>query len=392
MKFQVAKSDLETAISTVGGAMNAADGDISSHLLFRMKPGPVDKVEMLAASNRIYANCVIQKAVVTDAGSSFTIEGWRLKGWIGMVGDVPLDFETTTDAEVIVKGGKYTQRFRSLDPSHFHFMDKTLAGAEFKGRIKAKRLSHALRIAKSFASTDDTTKPDVVVVDIQDGQLVATDKSSVVVFFTLNDLPKCTMRVHIKDVSGMASFLDQVDGDVEVLDATRVVFIRRLSDNAVYGETRYMVNFPKLTPPATVDQRTWSVKASELRRAAQHGHFGARKDDKRLFVHPPDSEGRIKVSMKTDTNVGVFTPVYIECTEVKNDPKASDIPSDGFPVSYQHVLAILDAFPNDDNLDLGVNFDPVKNRMYIRVAKKVFVDDKDGSCDTYLFVLAGMVW
>lgn len=391
MKFQVAKLDLELAIGTIASAMSTTDGDISSHFLFRIKPGTTDQVELLAASNRIYASCTIPKVVVSDVGPAFTIEGWRLKGWIGMVGDVALELETTSDAEVTIKGGKYTQRFRSLDPNFFQLMDKTLVGAESKGKVDAKRMAFALRTAKSFASTDDSNKPDVVVVDIRNGLLMATDKSSVVVFFTLKNMPQCSMRVHVKDISGVVGFLDQVDGEVEILDAKRIVFIKRLSDGAIYGETRYQIDFPNLTYSDDDDQRVWSVKVAELRRAASHGYFGASKNDNRLFIHPPNTEGRLRVSMKTDTNVGVFTPVDIECTEVTKSG-VPDVPSDGFPVSYHHMMAILDAFPGDETIDLGVNVDPVKKKMYIRVTKKLFVDDKDGSFDKYVFVLAGMVW
>ena len=391
MKFQVSKLDLNIAISTVGGARNSTEGDISSHLLFRVKPGTTDQVEILAASNRIYANCTIPKVQLIEAGDSFTIEGWRLKGWIGTVGDTALEFETLANAEVSVKAGKYTQRFRSLDPNNFNYMDKTLAGSESKGKIQSKRLSHALKIASMFTSNDDANKADVVVVDVTDGMMVATDKSSVVVFFSMKDLPECSMRIHTKDVSGVCGFLDQIDCEVEILDAKRIVFIRRSVDNAVYGETRYQINFPKLSPPDSSNQRVWSVKTGELRRAAQHGHFGARKDDKRLFFFPPDSEGRIRVSMKTDTNLGAFTHVFIDCAESGSGSWSYDVLKDGFPVSYDHMMAIIDAFPGDDTIQLGVVVpDSNKNKVYIRVSKDVFTDDK-GGCDKYVFVMTGMV-
>ena len=392
MKFQVAKSDLEFALSTVSGALSAGDADISSHFVFRIKPGTTDQLEVLTASNRSYAQCTVPKALVTDIGMPFTIEGSRLRGWISVIGDVALDVETLADQEVQVKAGKYTQRFRSLDPAKFQYMDKTVATAELKSTIKAKRLVAAFKAAKAFASTDDSNKPDVVVLDIKDGLLMATDKSSVVVFFTLKDLTDCTFRVHVKDVSNMSGFLESIDDTVEVLDAKRLVFLRRVSDGAIYGETRYQIEFPTLNPSNEVDQRIWTVKSDDLRRAARNGFFGATKYDNRLFLGAVNAEGCIPVSMKTDTNSKVATTVPVACQEVINDPTAPDVPTDGFPVSYQHIMALLDAFPGDETISLGVNVHPAKKKRYIRVTKKVFEDPADDSCDTYVFVMAGMVW
>lgn len=390
MKFNVKKSDLEFALATVAGAMGS-EGDFSSHVVFRMKPGTSDQVEVLAAYNRIYAQCAIPKVTVLEEGEPFTIEGWRLRGWVGIVGDVDLEFETLANAEIQVTAGKYTQRFRSLDATNFHWMDKTLAGAISKGTIRAKRLATALQAAKSFTSTDESRRPDVVVVDIKDGLLMATDKSSVIVFFTLKDLPDCSMRVHVKDISGVAGFLDPIEGDIEILDANRIVFMKRLTDGAIYGETRYQVAFPNLSYTDDSDQAIWTVKTDELRKAALHAYFGASKTDKRLFLTPPDDKGLMKVSMKTDTATGVQTHVPIECTVKVLDDKSSEIPKDGFPVSYPHVMALLDAF-DDATIDLGVNVDVGKKKRYIRVTKKMFVDEKDGTYDRYIFVLAGMVW
>lgn len=393
MKFQVAKSDLEFALNTVAGALGAGDSDIGSHFVFRILPGTTDQVQVLASSNRIYAHCTVPKAKVTEEGPAFTVEGWRLKGWIGMVGDVALDVETLDNAEIQIKGGKYALRFRSLDATHFQYMDKTLANANLTGKIAAKRLSAALKAAKSFASTDETNKPDVVTMDIKNGLLMATDKSSVVVFFTLKDLANVSMRIHVKDVSGVSGFLDNIDGDVEILDAKRVVFLKRVSDGAVYGETRYQIEFPNLNYADEVDQRLWKVGVTELRAAAQNGFFGASKTDSRMFLHPVEN-GQIKVSMKTDTNTGMFASVYVACDETPdpNNANIPEVPKDGFPVSHPHVIALLDAFADEKFIELGINVDPVKKKRYIRVTKRVFVDDKDGTFDKYVFVLAGMVW
>jgi DNA polymerase III sliding clamp (beta) subunit (PCNA family) len=389
MKFQVAKSDFEFALNTVAGALGSGDTDIQSHFLFRMKPDTTDQLEVLAGSNRIYAQCPVPKAKVTEEGEAFTIEGWRLKGWVGMVSGA-LDIETLDNAEVQITAGKFTQRFRSLDPKHFQFMDKTFATAELKGKISAERLSSTLRSAKSFASTDDSNKPDVVVVDIRDGLLMATDKSSAVVFSILKNLADVSMRFHVKDVAGVAGFLDGC-GEIEILDATRVVFMRRVSDGALYAETRYQVEFPKLNYTEEQDQRTWKVKTSELYAAAQNGYFGASKDDNRLFLYPADN-GQLKVAMKSDTNTGVFTPVFVDCVETLNEPNPPDVSASGFPVSYKHMMALLNSFSDDETIELGVNVDPVKRKRYLRVTKKKFVDEKDGTFDKYVFVLAGLVW
>ena len=394
MKFQVAKSDFLFALNTVSSAKSSTEGDISSHFVFRLEPGTTDKVQILAGSNRVYAHCTIPKAIVKEEGESFTIEGWRLLGWLNNVGDVAVDVETMADAEVQIKAGKMSQRFRSLDAANFQYVDKILATATTKGKIAAKRLSKAFTSAKNFASTDESNKSDVVVIDIKDGLLTATDKTSVLVFITLQDFADVSMRIHVKDIGSIANFLNPIgDDEIEILDAKRTVFMKRLSDGAVLGETRFQNNFPTLNPPDDTDQRVWSINVSELRKAAQHGFYGAKKDDDRLYLHAPETDGTMKVSMLTDTNTGGSQPLSITATETINDPNAEAVPATGFPVSYPHILALLDAFPGDATIEIGVNVNAVKRKRFLRVTKQLFVDEKDNTkFDKYVFVLAGLVW
>ena len=394
MKFQIAKQDLDVALATVGGALASSPGDISSHYVFRISLTDDTKVEILAASNRVYASCPVAKAVVMEVGEPFTVEGWRLKGWVSNVGDAALTVETNpANAEVTVTAGKYTQTFRSLDYKNFTVMDKTLEKAELKATIPAKRLTTALKSAKAFASDDDSNQPEVVVVDVRNGLLMATDKRSVAAFFTVQGLEDCNMRVHAKDVSALCGFLDGIDGEVEILDSKRVVFFRRKSDGALYGETRYQVEFPNLTFNVEPDQRTWTVKTAELRRAAMTAYYGASKTDNRLFFIPPNDEGVMKVAMKTDTNTGKMTLIPLAAEVAVNDPNSTEPPEGGFPVSHEHVLALLDAVGTDETVALGINVNATKKNRFVRVTRKVFADAKDPTVgDSYTYVLAGMIW
>lgn len=389
-KFQVAKQDLQEAIDTVGGALAPSAGDITSHFLFRICPDDSSKVEVLAHSNRVCASCPIKAAAVMELGLAFTVEGWRLKGWLGAIDDAAVTFELLPGGEVKAEVKDYAaQTFRSLDPQNFSYWDKTIAKAQSVGKVVATRLASALKNAKNFASLDENTLPEAVVVEARNGHLAATDKQSVLAFFKVRGLDQSKMLIHSKDIGTVVAFLGTVDGEVEILESERAVYFKRLHDGAVLGETRYQVKFPDVSPPPDKDQRTWKVKTADLRKALSFTYYGAAKKDNRLFLSHPDEDGPIKVAMKNES--GKLTTVNVPCLEGTKLDDAPDLPSDGFPISREHLQDVLDIL-GTETITLGVNVNPAKKNRYVRVTNAVYSDDKGENGDLYTFILAGMVW
>lgn len=397
MKFQVAKSDLMFALNTVSPAKGSTEGDINSHFLFRFVPGTTDKLQVLAGASRLYAHCDIPKVVVKEGEEKemFTVEGWRLLGWLGLLGDVALDFETLPNAEVLIKAGKgRQQRFRSLDHALFPFSDLMIKNAQSLGKLSAKRLSTALTISRLFASKNESEKADVVVVDILKGIVRATDKRGVMTFLKLHNADEIKFRVHYKEINAITNFLGQVgDEDIEIFDEPRAGFIKRLSDDAIMGETRFQTKFPNMPNPDDKDQRVWEVKVSDLREAAMHGFFSAQKGDDRLFFQIIDND-TLKVSMLTETNTGGAEAMTIPVKVTTNDPAAPALPPEGIAISQPHIIALCD-FTTDETIRLGVNTltrADGKTQRYVRVEIKMFVDEKTGDHDKYVFVLVGLAW
>ena len=392
MKFQVAKSDLLDALQTVSGSMASGEGDITSHFLFRMSPSNPTQVEVLTACQRVFSSCPVKAAVLSE-GEAFTVEGWRVKKWLGVIGDTAVTIENTAGGDVRFDAGTYVQTFHSLDPQNFNLWDKTFAKAVSKGTLPAHRLASALKSGKLFASKDETNMPEAVVVDVRNGLLTAMDKRSVVVFFKVTGLEQSSLRIHTKDVPVLTGFLSSIEGDVEILENERNLFLKRAADGAVYGETRYQVDYPNLSPPSNEDQRTWTVSVDGLRRAILSNQCGASKDDNRLYLSLPDEDGPLLVSMKNEN--GKTTAISVPCDAVLNVADAADLPKEGFPVSCSHMLDILELVGSaaGSMITLGVNVNPAKKHRYIRVVRTLFAEEVgNAEGDQYVYVLAGMMW
>jgi len=390
MKFQVAKSDLLEALQTVSGAMSSTEGDITSHFLFRISPKDAEQVEVLTSHQRVFASCPV-KAKVMEVGDPFTVEGWRIKKWLGTIGDAAVVVEPQAGGDVKCDTGSYVQNFRSLDPQNFVFWDKTLEKSVSKGSLSASRLAFALKSARNFASLDESNMPEAVVVDVRNGMVTATDKRSVVSFFKVVGLESSGLRIHSKDVPCLAGFLASCEGDVEILESDRNLFMKR-SDGATYGETRYQANYPNLSPPPSEDQRTWTVNTDALKRAVEANQAGAAKKDSRLYLSLPDEDGPLLVSMQNEN--GKPSVVSVKCEAVLNVATAPEIPKDGFPVSADHLLHIIDTVgcSTSDTITLGINVITEKKHRYIRVERPMFADDKGEGGDKYVHVLAGLLW
>lgn len=390
MKFQVAKKDLQEAIETVVGAWSST-GDITSHILFRICQDDNSKVEVLAHSNRVFASCPIKAAVVMELGTAFTVEGWRLKGWLSGIEDAALTMEMLQDGEVRAEVKDYaTQTFRSLDPQNFPYWDKSMAKAKSVGKVVASRLSGALKNIKGFASPDENTLPEAVVVEVRSGVLTATDKASVLAFITVKGLENSEMRIHAKDIGTMCGFLGSVDGEVEILETDRHVYLKRLADGAVYGEVRFQIEYPKVVSPPETDQQTWKVKTADLKRAVLFNYYGADKKDNRLYLSRPDEDGPVKVSMKNES--GKLTTVPVPCLESTKGKDVPELPAEGFPISREHAQLLLELLSMSDTITLGINVIAAKKQRYVRVTSTFFADEKGENGDTYVFCLAGSVW
>ena len=391
MKFQVSRQDIQDAVEVTAGAMTMSAPDIAGHFVFRVDPNDKDQIEILTHSNRLCASTPVRGAKVLEDGTPFTVEGWRLKGMLQTLASDAVLILSMTDTDVKVEVQGYADiTFRSLNHTEFPYWDKGFKDAKSVGKVQAVRLATALKQARGFASMDENTLPEAVVVNVSKGVMSATDKKSVMSYFTIKGLEQSGFRIHAKDIGTIVSFLDTVEDTVEILETDRKVYFKRLSDGTILGETRSQVDVPALAPPPENDLYTWTVKTVDLRKALKFVYFGASKKDDRLYLSHPEEDGPVKVSMKGES--GKLTSVSVPCSAATKVPGAANLPVDGFPISMEHAEILLDLLASNESVTLGVNVLPEKKRRYVRVLNTLYADDKGEGGDQYLFVLAGSVW
>ena len=357
MRFKVAKSDLEDALQVVGASLSSNGSDISGHYTFR-RTGPDEDgkygVEVLTNSERVFSSCPIIVSV-EDEGTvgGFTVEGWRLKEWVKFVPADSVPEFILDDGEVVVRVKKGKQTFQSLDYTKFPYWDKALKDAKLTARIPADRLAAALGYSRLFASDNDTGQPDMCVCEVKEGTLFSSDKKAVTLIEVLG-MDQSEMRVHAKDVSGFLSFLGHIkEGEVEILEHERMLFVRRCSGGAVFGESRFFFSFPfPKMKIADLDQHQWSLPKAELQQVVGFLVSGAVKEDNRLRMAPGETAGTVSLSMTSAT--GKVTVLPLVASGMESDPKAPEVPDEGFLLDHRILTKIVGAWKGDD-IRFGVN-------------------------------------
>lgn len=379
MRFSVAKADLSDAISVVGSAASSAEGDVSSHFLFRIGLTS-NKLELVASSGRLFSSYPIQGVKMDDESDPFTVEAWRLKGWVSIIGDAVINFESS-GADVTAQSGKFTQKFRSLSPSSHNLPDKAFVASVKTATIDAKYLSHIIKTARLFASTDEVGKSDVVAISCHNSEVTSTDKISVLSFLSVADLAQCGMKIHVKDVPSILNFLNSVKGKVDIQEVKdRSVFFVDADRGSVYGETRYQTVYPNLTRKSDSGVIEWEFSPLDLKTSAQHCFFGSSKKDSRIFVSVPSND-KMKVSMLSDGGGTVSSLVDVQNVVVTDQ---SQQVKDSIPINYNNLMSVVDVFQDETKMKVWVSL--YKDKPMLRFVKEV-----PNTKDAFHIVLSSIV-
>jgi len=361
MRFKVAKRDLDEALLVVNSSLSTSDTDISGHYVFRQTgPNAEGKysIEVLTYNmSRLFSACPMIVAV-EEAGTdktAFTVEGWRLKQWLQYVPEDSVPEFTLVDGEVTIQVKKGSQTFQSLDPSSYPFWDKALAAAEHKATVKASRLREALSYAKLFLTekTPDND-PGRAVTECKAGVFYAMDGRGLTLI-QVQGMENSGLRVHLKDIPGYVSFLGVTpEGDVDVLEHERNLFLRRCSDGAVFGGSRFQ---HACKPPASVtidgkNHHTWGVAAAEIKSTVGFLVAGAEKKDVRLGISPGPNPNELLFSMATAS--GKTTSLVVPLLSNESLPKAPAIPDTGFHLDHTVLTKVLNAWEGD-TVGIGIN-------------------------------------
>jgi len=384
MNFKVAKSDLEAALEVVKGGLGSG-ADLESHVLFRVPlDGDGTRMEVLTHQGRIFSSFPFVATVEqNDDIKMFTVKESRLRMFLDTLPeDAVLVFECTDGKIVDVTGSDVTPSYQSLDPNQFPFWDDLLAvavKAGAKATLSAERLSKALGYSKLFASKNESRKPELCVCEVKDGVLASTDTKAAALL-KVPALEKSTLRMHYKDSGGIQSFLANSKGDIEILEYDRGVFFRR-GDGAIFGEGRFLANFPTFSQPDPEDQSWWVIPVKDFLTGLKALRSSAREDDQSLTISRTDANGPVLISMLSTT--GKTVSKEIPCTD--HGCKAGGVPFTGeFDVEFDSIQEILKAAGEVETIRFGVN--QRKKGGYLRFIETPFKSDTDPG-DEYLVVL-----
>ncbi len=385
MKFQVARQDLEEAVALVSNSISVTP-DISGHYLFRRIPNEDGKMEVRTYAGRLSSGCPFVAKVEGEEGEAeFTIEGKRLKAFLGSVDDCVLTFDADQKGVVAVTApGMGTQHFQGLDPTPFPHWDQLLEKSKVTATLPAARLAEALSYARPFAATDETRTPHLCVCEAREGVLASSNAAfGAGVYLFVPQLKGTNIRIHVKDMGAILAFLGKIEGDVEIRETERVAFYVR-PDGAILGESRLNIEYPKIKVPPTADAHWWKIDTARALKALPFLKSGASEENLRVHLSRPDPDGPIKFSMLSKT--GKVSEVEVTCFSSGKSDNAVALSPTGFHVGYNPLLKLLELHRDQPETTLGINALPPVGG-YLRV-----VDDKFGSdgtdADRYITIVA----
>lgn len=365
--MKVNSSDLEAALKVTHVTVGSAS-DISSHYTFRERGG---RLEVLSYDGRTFSSCLVPN-VTPDDGATFTVEARRIHMMLESVGANQSLEVSVADSEVVVKGPRGKVTFSSLDPAMFPYWDDVLSGAKTTATIQADRLSAAFNHAKQFIYDQEGKAPHLCLAEFRKGVLHSTDQMAVSLV-RVPGMEESGLRVYVKDLGNLLSFLGTAKGtDVEVLETDRAFFLRR-PDGAVFGETLYNHSFPPVNVDwDLVDDETWEVPQEDLLAAIKFLQSGAKLDEPRVRFH---REGE-SLTLSMVSVSGKPLPLTLTLTSVVQKDGAKGVPD--FSVTDVYLGKMLNGNVNP-KIKLGVTKKSAGG--WVRI-----MDDRGP--DTYLTTLA----
>lgn len=353
MEIEVAKKDLENALSVVSLAVGSGN-DLSAHYLFRIRD---DVVMVHSYDIRLFASSPIVCNFEGDEGDSFTVEAWRLSKWMDGVSDGVLKFTYDGKGEVIAKGSRSKIRLRSLDPSKWPHNDKLMGVAKEVGRVNPKILARALNLTRWFVSSDDTSKPELCQIEAVEGVVWATDRralSSV----EIPALPDLNIRVPGKDVASVVRFLSDKDCKEIVIKVSKLPMAEGGGENfTLWKGERYLgvprpaTDFPTLNVNRENDAPVkLEIDRDEFKAAIAVLSAGAPKGHESItFKFDPKEgpDGTVSVGMPCEAGGEDTYPLALAKVE------GGDLWANDFTVDIQYIQGIGDVF-GLDTLKFGV--------------------------------------
>jgi hypothetical protein len=300
MKVTISTSDLKEALGICQSTLGSSS-DITSHFVFIREGSGASVIS--CSPPRTFSKVPLAGATIQDT-SSFSLDGKRILQAINAVNgvlEISHSEEEDEQGDVELKSPNGSLTLGSLDPSSFPpWMDK-LGEATLLKEVSSSVLYDTLNTLKGYISQDDSRRPELSMLVVEDGKAFACDGFALSIA-KHSEYEGLNLKLHYKDIAPLMKFLKAYDGNtIEILSGGQATFFRA-EDGATFGAMDVPHTFPPIMSQyaeafSWVPRRVWRVSKESLLTGINFLSAGADKADFRVSYNHAEGE---------------FSPPYLE--------------------------------------------------------------------------------
>lgn len=383
MKVTVSAQDLKETLSIAQNTLGT-NQDITSHFIFTSEEAGVSV--MACSPPRQFSKIPVIGATVQDKGS-FSIEGKRLITATNvMTGVVEIDYDEE-EKEVSLKGSEGEATTVSLDPDAFPPWIEKFKQATKVGEISSSILYDTLNTNKQYVSQDDSRRPELAMILIEDGKAIACDG------YMLNmsrhdDLQGMDVKIHYKDIAPLMKFLKAYEGNViEVLSGGQATFFKA-EDGAVFA----VMDLPYIYPPITqqyadafnwTPRRVWRLSKDNFMNGLTFLSAFADKTNYKVTFKDPEDEALLPPSLEMNSSNSKTLSYNLEVPPFEDAEKPLEEITDLSNLMY--ATRLKEVGEGDDIATFDFNYFSIKKAVEIYNDNIVFGCTREGKKGYMLF-------
>ena len=305
MKITISSQDLREALKLVQNTLST-NADITSHFVFTSEGTGVSV--MSCSPPRQFSKIPMVGATVQGEGT-FTLEGKSLISAVGVCnGVIEIEYDEEQKSVSLNVENQGGAQASSLDPESFPpWVDKFNQATKICEK-SSSILYDTLNTNRQYVSQDETRRPELAMLLIEDGQAYACDG------FMLNisrheELKGMDLKIHFKDFAPLMKFLKAYEGNViEILTGGQASFFKA-EDGGVFGIMDLPYTYPPITQPYSkafdwIPRRVWRLSKENLMNGLTFLSAFADKTDYRVIFKDPEDEALLTPSIEMKPNSG----------------------------------------------------------------------------------------
>ena len=379
-RVEIARTALQRAIAALPHRKRSRKGriDPDTWLMFQVLDGRLHvrgvQLRTLAkkdASGKMghTASPLVGSVFVAARGTcgarrQWTVPAGPLRGWLAAA-DEPSIWMTVGDDEVTLTSKGFDAPFPTLPEHSESDFAGILEAANVTAVVPARPLLAALNCTRRFVGPSGRAGAYQPVVTAMDGVLHA-DVPYAAARVQVDGLGDSKMCIHRNDLARVARFLRSCrDGQVEIREADKWVFLVRKSDNAVLGVTAACGTIRKIEADLPSEDRSvWVFKRDEALRGIGILHAGAAWEDNRIFLGKEDD----KVVLSAVAVTGNMITFGVDAPNDLGEAAPLDVPQPRILVDRRWLGAALRS-SNQEVVRIGVT--PANRGGYLRLRERI---------------------